>query len=67
MVVCFKSLNRNIFLCSGGGGNDGMVMVMVLVMVICVLAPYRLVGRCQHFGETYNLHGFRVQGLKMKA
>jgi hypothetical protein len=27
-----------------------------MMMFFWVLAPYRIVGRCQRFGETYYLH-----------
>jgi hypothetical protein len=32
------------------------VRMMVMMMFFWVLAPFRLVGRGQHFGETYYLH-----------
>jgi hypothetical protein len=32
------------------------VGMMTMMMFFWVLEPCRLVGRCQHFGETYCLH-----------
>jgi hypothetical protein len=31
-------------------------VVRLIMMMFWVLAPCRLVGRCQRFGETYCLH-----------